>query len=358
MSEYNLQQTTTTTMESTDMKNFEVSSKSADSPSYTGESFWYFSNYSKWNGYYSEIPELKKSIQTKATWVLGQGYNADAKTRIRLEGITGWGEDSFISIMWNMLVTKYVNGDSFAEIVRNDNGTLINLKPLSPDRVKVVVDKKGLIDRYEYLSNDGKTTKYKYKPQEILHFCNDRTADNIHGDSVVEALQWLIDARNEAMRDWRRILHRSTIRVLIVDENNSTKLARIKSQYKTAIKNGELLVLPGKSGEKQFQDLTAPPLEAFLGWIKYLENAFYKAVGVPKTIAGDAEGVPESGGKMAMLTHEPLYKREVRELENDLWNQLSMKITFIEQPSLRNSMNETENKNTGQLSNREGEVTV
>jgi len=185
-------------------------------------------------------------------------------------------------------------------------------------------------------------------PNRMLHFSNDRVADNIHGDSVVKALKWLIDARQEAMEDWRRISHRSTIRVLVVDEDNPAKLTTLKTQYKDAIKKGELLILPGKPGEKVFQDLVLPPVEAFLAWIRYLENAFYKAVGVPKTIAGDAEGIPESGGKMAMLTHEPTYIREVTELEGDIWNQLAIKISFRRQPSLQDNVKTQEEKSTNQ----------
>ena len=346
MTQFDIRQTTTTS--GLNPTEFSVDAKQTDGVNSSGETYRYSTDFPKWYGYYSSIPELKKAIQTSATWVLGQGFNSDTRNQVILENIIGSGEDSFLSIMWNMLVIKKVNGDSFAEIIRNDKGTLINLKPLSPDRVKVVFSEKGVIIRYEYLgTKDGNANK-KFKPSEILHFMNDRVADNTHGDSVVEALQWLIDSRQEAMVDWRRISHRSTIRVLVVDEDNTSKLNTLKTQYKEAIKNGELLILPGKPGEKVFQDLQLPPVEAFLAWIRYLENAFYKAVGVPKTIAGDAEGIPESGGKMAMLTHEPLYIREVTELESDLWNQLSLRITFKRQPSLQDNTQEQEGKNNNQ----------
>jgi hypothetical protein len=348
MTQFDIRQTTTTS--GLNPTEFSVDAKQTDGISASGETFWYFTDWTKWYGYYNEIAELKKAIQTSATWVLGQGYEVNnARDKVILDHMAGAGEDSFLSIMWNMLVVKKINGDSFSEIIRDPNTKmLLNLKPLSPDRIKVVFNQKGVIIRYEYLGTRDGNENQKFKPNEILHFMNDRVADNTHGDSVISALKWLIDARQEAMQDWRRISHRSTIRVLVVDEDNPTKLNYLKTSYKDAIAKGELMILPGKPGEKVFQDLNLPPVEAFLAWIRYLENAFYKAVGVPKTIAGDAEGIPESGGKMAMLTHEPLYVREVTELENDLWNQLGLKVTFKRQPSLQEGTQEQEGKNNNQ----------
>ena len=342
MSDYDIRSSTITGLDS-GLTDYSVSAKSTDGVTGKKENYWDFPEFTKWYGYYDSIPELKKAIGTSATWVLGQGYEASIYDKVILDNITGWGEDTFNSIMWNMLIIKKVNGDSFAEIIRNDKGTLINIKPLSPENIRIVVSSKGVITKYIQT-----TTNREIIPYKMLHFSNDRVADNIHGDSVVKALKWLIDARQEAMEDWRRISHRSTIRVLVVDEDNPAKLTTLKTQYKDAIKKGELLILPGKPGEKVFQDLVLPPVEAFLAWIRYLENAFYKAVGVPKTIAGDAEGIPESGGKMAMLTHEPTYIREVTELEGDIWNQLAIKISFRRQPSLQDNVKTQEEKSTNQ----------
>ena len=348
MGDFDIRNTTTSNLTG-GVPNYSVDYKTTDGPQDQKETTWTFDEFSEWYGYYDTIPELKKAIQVYATWVLGRGYTTEnPRDKVELDNLKGWGEDTFLSIMWNMLVIKKVNGDAFAEIVRNSENTLINLKPLSPDRIQVVVGKGGVITKYRYLGTKNGVVQKEFKPSEILHLVNDRVADNIHGDSTIKALKWLIDARQEAMADWRRISHRSTIRVLIVDEDKPAKLTILKTAYKDAIKNGELLILPGKPGEKVFQDLTLPPVEAFLSWIRYLENAFYKAVGTPKTLAGDAEGIPESGGKMVVLTHEPTYLREVTDLELDLKNQLGVTVSFIKQPSLSDNVQEQEGKSNNQ----------
>ena len=335
---------------------YAVDAQNLDSPSGTNETEWGNKNFSKWLGYYKAIPEVAKPIGNYATWVVGKGIVTDARTQAILDGITGWGEDSFLAVLWNLLVTKKFNGDSYAEIVRDDQKNLINLKPLNAGRMKTITNPAGVIIRYDYTLTNGKTKKLQ--PEEILHLCNNRIGDEIHGTSVIEAAEWLILARNEAMEDWKRVSHRSTVRILYVDEDDKTRRVQLRKDYAEAIEKGEVLIIPAKKGEAEFQDLNLPPVEAFLAWIRYTENAIYKAVEFPKSLTGDAEGIPESGGKMAYFNHMPNYNREVTDLQNDLWNQVALRLEFKEQASLTDSMNDTENKNQAQTGFQPSDTTV
>lgn len=344
--EQDIRSSTTQSMSS--VQDFSVDAQTTDGPQDQEETTWDFNKFTQWFGYYNTIPELKKAIQTYGTWVVGQGFITDSKTKIKLDNITGMGEDDFMSILWNMLVIKKVNGDSFAEVIRNEKGVLINLKPLTPERMTVIVNRKGRIKEYRYRGMKKDTAYQTFKPTEIFHLINDRVADQIHGDSVAESLQWLIDTRKEAMEGLRKAVRRSNVRIVYVEEDNPTKLATAMTKYKDGVDKGDVVVLPGKKSEYDFVDLTVPGVDAFLAWIRYLENAFYKAVGVPKTLAGDAEGIPESGGKMVVLTHEPTYIREVTALENDIWNQLAIKVTFTRQASIKDDVQQTDSKNVNQ----------
>ena len=92
-------------------------------------------------GYFNTHPDLKSAILMKAIWNVGKGYTADFATQALLDNITGWGKDSFDEILFNMETQKRVNGDAFAEIIRNPKtGTLVNLKPLDPGSIKIIVD--------------------------------------------------------------------------------------------------------------------------------------------------------------------------------------------------------------------------
>jgi len=338
-------QTTNTDLDTT-IDDFEVGAMHLDSPSGTKETKYVNSDFTKWLGYY-KTTSIKKPIDAYATWVLGKGFEtALPKDRVILDNITGWGEDTFLSIMWNMLVTKKFNGDSYAEIIRNDDGLLINIKPLNAGNMANITNQQGIIIRYEYTLPTGKTQKFQ--PNEILHLVNDRVGDEIHGVSVCELAEWVILARKEAMTDWKRISHRSTIRVLYVDEDDKDRLDNLKRDYADGINKGELLILPVKKEEASFEDLQLPPVEAFLAWIRYLDGELFRVVGIPKNLVGDVEGITESGGKMAYLNHEPIYNREVTDLEADIFNQLAIKVTFNKQASLKDSVNDTENKSINQ----------
>lgn len=339
-------QTTQTNMES-NVSDYSVDAQSIDGVQ--GKTTWnYGEKFSDWLGYYKSIPEVRQPINNYATWVVGKGIVTDTRTEVILDNITGWGEDNFLSIMWNMIVMKKVNGDSFAHIIKNDTGTLINIKPLDPASMKVTIGGDGIIDFYEQISKIKGKKPMTFKTNEILHLCNDRIADEIHGTSVIEAAEWIILARNQAMADIKRQTHRSMIRVLYVDEDDKARIANLKTDYAEAIDKGELLIIPTLEKDAKFQQLEVPAISAYLEYIRYLENAFYKAIGFPKSLTGDAEGIPESGGKMAYFNHMPVYNREVTDLQNDLWNQLAIKVEFKEQASLTDSMNDTENKNKAQ----------
>lgn len=328
---------------------YSVDLQSLDSPTYDERS-WTNTFWTRWYGYYKTIPELHQSINSLAVWTAGKGWIADPLTTSILNKISGWGEDSFQSIMENMIIVKKINGDSYAEIVREPNKkTLVNLKPLSPARIKHITNKQGKLIRYEETDGVAGTKPRIYQPEEIFHLCNDRVGDQIHGTSVVEACEWVILARNEAMSDWKRISHRSTIRVMYIDADDTDKLTQVRTQYAEAIKNGEVLVLPGKKGEIELQDFSTPPIQPFIEWIRYLENFFYQAVGIPKIILGGSQEFTEASSKIGYLTFEQVYMREQRELEADIWNQLGLKVKFERPASLKDDLAASEAANTGQV---------
>lgn len=344
MAKLDLRETTTTNLTG-GVDNWEAGTQDLESP-VGKESSWQNNDFTTWLAYYKTDPQLKQTLIALGIWAFGKGYDADTPTNVLLDRITGSGEDTFSSICQNLLVMKKLNGDAYAEIIRNDKGTLINLKPLNPGNVKVVFNEQGLITRYEMLDEEGQTTN-KIQPKDMFHTVNDRIGDEIHGLSVVENIQWALDAKNEAMVDWKRISHRSTIRIMYVDDDNDTPIAELQEQYKDAIKKGEVLILPGSKKDMELEDINVPPIASFLDWIRYLDNYIYQVIGVPKIIA-TSEGFTEAGGKVGFLTFEPVYTKEQSELEKDLWNQLALKVTFKRPPSLQDNVQEDETKNTGQ----------
>jgi hypothetical protein len=355
MANLDFNRTTTTALNSA-IQDFTITNQILDESG--GDEYSYVNpDWTQYLGYYKQIPELKQAVDSLAVWTAGKGYITDSRTKVILEHIQGWGEDTFDSILMALIVVKKINGDAFAEIIRDpDTDTIINLKPLNPSNMRIIVNRKGIIIRYEEIDAKSKKTIRKYKKNEIFHLCNSRIANEIHGTSVIEACKWVIDAKQEAMADWRRILHRSTIRVLEVDTEDTTKLLQIRNQYAEAIKNGEVLVLP--KNNSTFADYTAPPAQVFLEWIRYLDNFFYQALGIPKIIVGGAQEYTEASSKVGYLTFEQVYAVEQRLLEQDIWNQLYLRVEFERPVSLKEDMINSEAANTGQVGFQPNEVTA
>ena len=351
MADLNIGAASTTSLTAA-VTDFSVSAKRIDGQQGQDETFYDFPNSAQYLGYYKTIPELKKAIDSLAIWTAGLGLVTDIRTSVILEHITGWGEDSFQSIMENLIVQKKVFGDAFAEVIWEDDKegvpVIVNIKPLYPGDMRVVVNKKGIIIRYEQRTQGINGTPEVFDPNDILHLSNDRIANEIHGTSVIEACKWVIDARNEAMNDERKIKHRElALGVLYVDTDNAAKISSIATTYGNAIKNGEMLVLPKDVAE--IKDTGIVQHQDRLGWIQYLENFFYQSVGIPKVICNSSD-YTEAASKVGFLTFEPVYTREQTLLESDLWNQLLIRIKFNRPPSLSGMMQESEQKNDQQTS--------
>jgi len=228
--------------EVSDLKNaqtdFSVDAVHLDSPGDQVESTWQSTTWSQNLGYYKKIPELKSAIDTKVTWIIGAGFEADEETTIILGNINGNGKDSFNSILGNEYKVSIIDGDSYAEIIRDKDEVLVNLKPLNPSTIVSVWSRQGRILRYEQTTKQkfliffkkNKTTKFK--PDQIFHLSRERLADEMHGNSVIPAVEEIIKMRNEAMTDWRKVLHRN-IRPLIIwklDTDDTAEIAAFKKK--------------------------------------------------------------------------------------------------------------------------------
>lgn len=349
----NLDYNQATTITNT-IKDFSLNSARIDESNNNDETYWYFSDFPKNLAYYKETPMVKQSVDSLAMWTAGRGYETDNYTRAVLRRIKGWGEDSFDSIMMGLIVIKKVNGDAFAEIIEDEETNILtNLKPLNPLNVRIVVDKKGIIKRYDVWS--GQDWK-PLKKNKMLHLSNIRICGEIHGQSAIPSCKWSIDAKEEAQRDWRRYLHNSTIRIIEVDTEDVTQINQIKTQYAEGIKNGQVMILPKNNTE--IKDFTAMNVATFLEWIRYLDSSIMQSLGVPKSILGGTDSTSEAASKVSYMTFDQVWATEARLLEQDIWNQLRLEITFNSPTSLKDDMINSEAANTGQIGFQPNEMTT
>ena len=324
------------------MTNFSVDSVSTDA---SGDKEYRYQNpnWSQDYGYYLNIPEFKTAIDAKALWTMGAGYEADDMTSIILDSIKGNGKDSFNTILKNMIKTKTISQDSFAEIIRDPkSGVVINLKPLDPSSIAIVHNNKGRIIRYEQVNkvNDKKTLVHKFKPEDIFHLSHERMADEVHGTRIVSSLEWLILARNEAMSDWKRVLHRNVEPMIIwhLDTDDETEIAAIKAKTDAATSKGENMYIPKGAVVPEVVTVSANATLNPLNWITQLGDYFFQAVMVPQILFGNAKGFTDASGKIVYLAYEQSVKSEQLYIEEQVLNQLNIEIQLTFPASLQNDL--------------------
>lgn len=290
-------------------------------------------------GFYLSIPEFKTAVDAKALWTMGAGFEADEPTALLLANIHGNSKDSFNSILKNMIKTKTISMDSFAEIIRDKDGALVNVKPLDPSSIKIIQNRQGRIVRYEQTSKN-KTPNKKFKPEQIFHLSHDRVADEIHGTRIMKSLKWLILARNEAMTDWKKMLHMNIHPrwKIELDTDNDAEIATFKTKYDAANAKGENMYIPKGTVEVDVLGVSPNATLNPLAWINQLNDYFFQAVMVPQILFGNAKGFTDASGKIVYLAFEQSVKAEQLYIEEQVLGQLNLEINLTFPASLQQDL--------------------
>ena len=325
-----------------------VDTRETDGATGEKETKWSNEKWSQYFGYYKTIPEVKIAFDMRAIWTIGKGYVADIRTSVILDRMKGWGTDTFNSILKNMIITKRIGGDAYCEKIKDRRGTLLNLKPLDPGKMKHVANPKGLLRRYEYTNSRGRIIKFK--PERIFHLMNKRVADEIHGVSDIEAIEGIIKASNESFVDMKELMHRYVRPRFIVeiDEDDEAEVDAYILKFDRTTNKGENLFHP-KGIIKV--DLLSVPSNATLNpmpWRDHLRNYFFQVVGIPQIILGSSGEFTESTAKIAYLAFQQSVEDEQLDIEEQIWRQLFLKIKLTFPASLQNELLSDQAKDEGQ----------
>ena len=331
-----------------------VDNESLDSVGDQEETTWENDKFSTYWGYFTHIPDLQSALLMKSVWNVGKGYKVDNRTQAILDNIVGWGKDTFQDILFNMDVMRNVAGDSFAEVVRNDKGTLINLKPLDPSTIKIVVNRQGQIIRYEQMtksSDKGKGIHKKFKPEEIFHLSNNRMGDQIHGISKIEALEETIKADNESFVDIKKMMHHQVRPIIMwkLKTDDTTRInAFIAKVEKLRNRGAEDIFIPDDDNTVSYEVVQVNPSSLILEWRNDTRNKFYRSIGLPQIQAGAGGMSTESESKVIFRAYEQLVQAEQLYLEKQIWNQLALRIDLNHPESLSNELATDEAKDGAQ----------
>lgn len=355
-----------TAIESTDygdvrtaLEDFSIAAQTTDAPDGDKEYRYNITRWEDYLGYYKEVPELQVAVDAKANWTMGAGYESDEITGMLLDRVTGHGKETFNTILKNLIRTYTIAGDSFAEIITDKNGYLMNLKPLNPGSMVIVSNQQGRITKYEQSSRKGGIKK-SFQIREILHLSRKRIADEIHGISVIPAVENIILMRNEAMSDWRRVLHRNVDPLFIfhVDTDDATEIADFKNKVDQSRKHGENLIVPKGAVVPEHiataQNSTLNPL----AWINQLNDYFFQAVNVPQIIIGNSKEFTDASGKIVYLSYEQSVKDEQLYIEEQVAAQLNLRINLVFPASLQNELISSKEKDSNMQAAAPNDVTA
>lgn len=315
------------------------------------ETEWTNANWSKYWGYFNSIPDLKSAIIMKAIWDVGRGYETDPATEVILDHVSGWGKDSFEDILFNMCIIMRIGGDAFAEIIK-EGDKIINIKPLDPGSIKIVVDGMNRIKRYEQTSKtDGKTkTLNIWQPEEILHLSNNRLANQIHGISDIEALEKTILADEESLDDIKKLMHHQVKPFIMwkLKTSDKAKIAELVSKIDSARNLGEDMFIPDDDDAIEWEQVNVNLSQLVLTWRDDIRNRFYRTIMLPQIVPGAAGQGTESESKVIFLAFEQIVHKDQKFLEKQIWNQLFLKIDLVHPTSIAPELATDEAKDAGQ----------
>jgi len=261
-----------------------------------------------------------------------------------------------------MIRTYYVGGDAFCEIIRNEDDEIINLKPLDPGSIRIVADRKGLILRYEKISKIKKDSEPKeIKTKNMFHLARNRIADEIHGVSVIRAVENIILARNEAISDYKQVMHRFVKPRFIfhLDTDDTTEIATFKAKMDKTNQDGENIYVP--------KDVVVPEVLAVApnstlnpkAWIEMQGEMFYEAVGTPRLIIGGAKEFTDGAAKTRYLAWQQDVEEEQLFIEEQVGMQLGVEIELEFPASIENDLLSDKKKDAnGDLSIQPNETTA
>ncbi len=323
---------------------FSVAELRTDGPTDQKETKWSNNDFNQWNGYVHKTP-LKSIIYTKARWIIGKGVKAPPKDMAIMDKWRGWGKDTKNAIIKNLVMTAYTGGDGFGEIIRDDSifrkifmwfgilkpGKPVNLKPLDPSVIDTIVNPQGMLLRYEQHAKTGKKdAPIIIKPENMFHLAKDRFADNIHGTSIVPAIENIILSRGESMSDMKTVFHRYVKPLWIwqLDTDKESKIREFKAKADRTVANSENIYIP--RGAVEAERMSVPQYSTLdpLPWIEYLNDNLNQETNTPDIITGSAKQTVEASAKILMLAFEQSVRDDQLWVMENFKSQLGLDITL------------------------------
>lgn len=352
----------------TSQDEFAIDPRQLDSVRDQEETVWQNTNWATQYGQFYDFSDLQSAITMKIRWKMGRGYTCDPRTQVITDHVVGDGKQTFQQVLESVETCMEIGGDGYGEIIRasdanipefENDKTLINLKCLDPSRTRVVYNNSGMIIRYEQFSayaNKGVFNKIKnflgmtkvtqtWKPEQIYHRRRQKIGDQIHGLSVPDGLSSTITKDAESFDDVAKVMHRQAKPLIMfkIGTDNTADIAAFIAKMDEATRKGENIYIPNDKNTVDYQVVEVQASPMLLQWRQEIRNRFYRFLGIPLVVFGNG-GSTEAGGKMEYLAHQQVFEKDQKEIEDDIWNQIGLKIKLVSPVSLLNDLQNDANK--------------
>ena len=321
-----------------EMEDYSTDTATLDGAGGQKETKWINTEWSTQLGYFLNTTIIQEIINARARWTIGKGYQADEITIMLLDTIKGVGNDTFNTILENMIRCYHIGGDAYAEIIRDDEGNLINIKPLDVTKMGVISNNQSVIIRYDYTQSNGKF--HRFKPEEIFHISRNRMGHEVHGRGMVDVLKTLVDAMNEGIVDYKKVMHRFVMPQwkFKLKTDDTTEIAAYKTKMDAATEAGDNIYEPFDTVESELLALAPNSTLDPKSWIEHLEAAIYRAAGVPQFVVGGGTGFTEASEKISYLAWQQTIEEDQLYIEEQILSQLNLVIELEFPASLENEM--------------------
>ena len=318
--------------------------------------FWQTKTWTSNNGYYKSHNSVKTIINKVGMWTTGKGYreNTEEKVIKILEKIRGAGKDTFNEIIKNLVRGRHIDGDSYAEIIRDRAGKLINLKPLNAGAIKVYFNEMGMLEKYGYMTTNGK--ELTFNKDEIFHLSLNRNADETHGSGDIEAIKTYLDKIKQLDEDMTVMFHGYVVPTILwhLNTDKAVEINKFKDDVKTARDGGQDLFIPQKAVEHDLVEVknTIDPLLWRQTWVEEVT----KGGGVPALIMAIEAGTTEASSKMVYLAWQQVIEDEQLYLEDQIKLQLRLDVKFEFPATIEENLGRDEQKDGSIKGEKKSEI--
>ena len=327
---------------------FSVASQTTEGAGEAGETVWMDRFWTTYLGYYKDekTPTITAIIDTHARWVVGKGYKADPETTTILDKIKGFGFDTFNSILEDADRVLQLGGNFYAERINDDDGILINLKPLDPQVMEHVIEPNGMLKEFRMHSKVKGKKPQTLSLDRVFYLARNRIADEAHGTGIAQKLKLILDMKNEVMADQRKAMHWNLIPrwKFKLKTDDPTEIAAYKTKQDAATGKGENIYEPFDVSESELVSVPSNATLNPMAWINYLDNLLYQIGGVPKLVVGGSSEFTEKAASIVYLAFQQNVEEHQLFIEEQVGIQLGIAIELEFPVSLENELLSDEKK--------------